>query len=179
MKITNSVSVRLDSRRLKIGEQVLLSGVVYTARDQAHKRLVGAIKNGKRLPIDLKGAIIYYCGPTKAPKGKAIGSAGPTTSSRMDIFTPVLLKAGLKGMIGKGRRSPEVIKAIKKYKAIYFLAIGGAGALLSQHIEEAWPVAYYDLGPEAIYKLIVKDFPVIVGIDCKGNDIYTCLLASA
>lgn len=157
---------------LKFGNKLFLTGVIYTARDQAHKRLVEAIRKNKRLPIDLRGAIIYYCGPTKTPKGKIIGSSGPTTSSRMDEFTPTLLKAGLKGMIGKGSRSKEVIAAIKKYKGIYFLTYAGCGALLSKYIKKARVVAYADLGPEAIYKLEVKDFPLIVGIDAQGNDIY-------
>ena len=158
--------------KLKAGDEVSLSGVIYTARDQAHKRLVEAIKAGRKLPIDLKGQMIYYCGPTKTPRGKAIGSCGPTTAARMDNFTPLLLKAGLKGMIGKGSRSPEVIRAIKKYRGVYFLAYAGCGALLTKYVKKAEPVAYKDLGPEAIYKLEVKSFPLIVGIDAKGNNIY-------
>lgn len=157
---------------LNAGEEVLLNGTVYTARDQAHKRLVEAIKAGKKLPFDLKGQIIYYCGPTLARKGKVIGSAGPTTASRMDAFTPSLLKAGIKGMIGKGARSEEVIEAIKKLKAVYFLTYAGCGALLHKHIKKAKVIAYKDLGPEAILKLEVNDFPLIVGIDARGNDIY-------
>lgn len=150
----------------------MLSGVIFTARDQAHKRLVEAIKNGKKLLLDLRGQIIYYCGPTKTPQGKIIGSCGPTTSARMDDFTPLLLKAGLKGMIGKGNRSREVIKAIKKYKAVYFLTYAGCGALLNGYVKKATVIAYKDLGPEAIYRLEVKDFPLIVGIDAKGRCIY-------
>ena len=157
---------------LKAGDKAIFSGTLYTARDQAHKRLVEAIKKGKKLPIDLKGAVIYYCGPTKTPKGKIIGSCGPTTSSRMDIFTPVLLKSGLKAMIGKGTRSQEVARAIKKHKAVYFLTYAGCGALLAKYVKKNKPVAYKDLGPEAIYKLEVKDFPLIVGIDAKGRNIY-------
>ncbi len=157
--------------RLNAGDMLFLSGIVYTARDQAHKRLVEANKR-KKLPIDLKGQIIYYCGPTKTPKGKIIGSCGPTTSARMDEFTPALLEAGLKGMIGKGVRSKEVIKAIKKYKAVYFLTYAGCGALLSKYVKSAKPVAYKELGPEAIYKLEVKDFPLIVAVDIKGNSVY-------
>ena len=122
--------------------------------------------------MNLRGAIIYYCGPTKTPRAKIIGSCGPTTSSRMDAFTPTLLKAGLLGMIGKGSRSKEVIAAIKKYKAVYFLTYAGCGALLSKYIKKVTPVAYADLGPEAIYKLEVKDFPLIVGIDITGRSIY-------
>ncbi|MDD5166608.1 MAG: FumA C-terminus/TtdB family hydratase beta subunit [Candidatus Omnitrophica bacterium] len=157
---------------LRSGDEIRLSGVIYTARDQAHKRLVEAIKKRKKLPFKLEGAIIYYCGPTAAPKGKAIGSCGPTTSRRMDEFTPLLLKAGLKGMIGKGNRSKEVISAIKKYKAVYFLAYAGCGALISKYVKKAVPVAYRDLGPEAILKLEVKNFPLIVGIDSRGRNIY-------
>jgi len=157
---------------LKAGERILLRGTIYTARDQAHKRLTEAIRKGKKLPFNLKGAVIYYCGPTKTPKGKIIGSCGPTTSSRMDEFTPVLLKAGLKGMIGKGGRSKEVIAAIKRYKAVYFLTYAGCGALLSKYVKKVTPVAYRDLGPEAILKLEVKDFPLIVGVDAKGRSAY-------
>jgi fumarate hydratase subunit beta len=155
-----------------VGQEVLYSGILYTARDQAHKRLVEAIKKGKKLPVDLKGQIFYYCGPTKTPKGKTIGSCGPTTAGRMDEFTPVLLKAGLKGMIGKGSRSKEVIQAIKKYKAVYFLTYAGCGALLSHNVWQKRLVAYPDLGPEAIYELKVKNFPLIVGIDSRGKNIY-------
>ncbi|MFH1202087.1 MAG: FumA C-terminus/TtdB family hydratase beta subunit [Candidatus Omnitrophota bacterium] len=160
-------------KNLKCGQEVLLSGIIYTARDQAHKRILEAIKAGKKLPLDLRDQIIYYCGPTKTPKGKIVGSCGPTTSSRMDEFTPVLLKTGLKGMIGKGCRLKEVIAAIKKYKAIYFLTYAGCGALLNRYVKKAGIIAYKDLGPEAIYRLEVEDFPLIVGIDVYGNDIYT------
>jgi len=171
----NRISTPLEENQvqeLKSGEEVLFSGIIYTARDQAHKRLIEAIKKGEKLPVGLKGKIIYYCGPTQTPKGKIIGSCGPTTSSRMDEFTPALLKAGLKGMIGKGSRSKEVIAAIKKYQAVYFLTYAGCGALLSGYVLSAKPLAYKDLGPEAIYKLEVKDFPLIVGIDSKGKSIY-------
>ena len=157
---------------LKVGDRFFYSGVLYTARDQAHKRLVDSIKKNRKLPVNLKGAMIYYCGPTKTPRGKIIGSCGPTTSSRMDEFTPMLLKAGIKAMIGKGSRSKEVIAVIKKYKAIYFLTYAGCGALLTKYVKKVTPVAYKDLGPEAILKLEVKDFPLIVGIDSKGNNIY-------
>jgi len=163
---------KTDIEKLKTGDALWLSGIIYTARDQAHLRLVEAIKKNKRLPLDLKGQIIYYCGPTKTPKGKVIGACGPTTSSRMDEFTPALLKAGLLGMIGKGRRSQGVIAAIKKYKAVYFLTYAGCGALLSKYVKKATCMAYKDLGPETIFKLEVKDFPVIVGIDAKGRSIY-------
>lgn len=157
---------------LKIGDEVYLTGTIFTARDVAHKRLVDLIKKGRHIPIKLKGAVIYYAGPTPPPPRKAIGSCGPTTSSRMDAFTPSLLQLGLKGMIGKGDRSGEVRKAIKKYKAVYFLATGGIGALLSTKVKAATPILYKDLGPEAIFKLEVKDFPLIVGIDSKGRDVY-------
>ncbi len=151
---------------------ILLKGIIYTARDQAHKRLVEAIKKKQKLPLNLNGAIIYYCGPTKTPRGKVIGSCGPTTSSRMDEFTPALMKNGLLGMIGKGARAKEVIAAIKKYKAVYFLTYAGCAALLSKYVKKAKPVAYKNLGPEAIYKLEVKNFPLIVGVDSQGRSIY-------
>ncbi len=158
---------------LKAGDEVLLSGKVLTARDQAHKRIVEALGKGMRLPVDIRGRVIYYCGPTKTKPGKAIGSCGPTTASRMDRMTVPLLKAGLKGMIGKGRRSDEVRRAIRKYGAVYFLATGGAGALLSQKVASARLVCYADLGPEAVVEMTVKDFPLIVGIDAKGTDIFS------
>ena len=157
--------------KLKAGESIAFSGVIYTARDQAHKRLIAIIKKGQRLPFDLKGQIIYYCGPAKTPQGKIIGSCGPTTSARMDEFTPALLKAGLKGMIGKGKRSEQVRLAIKKYRAVYFLTYAGCAALLAGYVKKATPVAYRDLGPEAIYRLEVKDFPLIVAIDSQGKSI--------
>jgi fumarate hydratase subunit beta len=157
---------------LKAGDMVLLSGVVYTARDAAHKRLAELIRKGKKLPIPVRGQALYYTGPTPAPKGRAIGSCGPTTSSRMDEFTPILLKAGLKAMIGKGNRSAEVAKAIRKYKAVYFLALAGCGALLSRYVKKAEVIAYKDLGTEAIRRLEIRDFPVIVGVDSKGTNIF-------
>ena len=150
-------------KTLKQGEIVLLSGPVLTARDAAHKRLRDALKEGKKIPVVLKGETIYYVGPSPHRKGEVIGSCGPTTSSRMDPFTPLLLKHGLIGMIGKGERSKEVNLAIKKHKAVYFITIGGAGAYLSGKVKSAKVVAYKDLGPEAIYRLEVRDFPVIVG----------------
>ncbi|MBU4252054.1 MAG: FumA C-terminus/TtdB family hydratase beta subunit [Candidatus Omnitrophica bacterium] len=159
-------------KSLKAGQEVCLTGIIYTARDQAHKRLLELIKKGKRLPLDLKGAIIYYCGPAKTPKGKIIGSCGPTTSSRMDEFTPFLLAKGLKGMIGKGSRSQEVKEAIKKHKGIYFITYAGCGALLSKYVRSVKTVAYGDLGPEAILKLEVENFPLIVAIDVNGGCIY-------
>jgi len=151
-----------DIKDLKIGQEALLSGTVHTARDQAHKRLVELLKNKKRLPVDLKKAVIYYCGPTKTRPGAVIGSCGPTTSARMDVFAPILIKAGLRGMIGKGNRSRETAGVIKKYKAVYFITVGGAGAYLSKMVKKAKVIAFRDLGPEAIYKLEVRDFPVIV-----------------
>jgi len=156
---------------LRAGEQVFFSGTMYTARDQAHARLVTALKKSKKLPLDLKGRVIYYCGPTKTPKGGVIGSCGPTTSSRMDSFTPVLLKAGLAAMIGKGRRSQEVAQAIRKYGAVYFVTYAGCGALLSTCVKKARAVAFKDLGPEAIVALEVENFPLIVGIDSRGERI--------
>ncbi len=158
--------------KLKTGDKVLFSGTLFTARDQAHKRLVEYIKYGKKLPINLKGALIYYCGPTKTLPGKVIGSCGPTTSSRMDQFSPALIKAGVSGMIGKGSRSKEVIEAIKKYKAIYFVTYAGCGALLSKYVKRSKVVGFSDLGPEAIRELEVEDFPLIVAVDTRGRSIY-------
>ena len=172
MKILNTPLTRGQIQNLTAGDEIMLSGVIYTARDQAHKRLVRDIGKGKELPFVINSAIVYYCGPTKAPKGKIIGSCGPTTSSRMDEFTLPLLKKGLKGMIGKGRRSKEVIAAIKKYKAVYFLAPAGCGALLAKFVKRASVIAYRDLGPEKVLRLEVKDFPLIVGIDSMGGSIY-------
>ena len=151
-------------KTIKQGEMVLLSGPVLTARDAAHKRLRDALKEGKKIPIALKGETVYYVGPTLHRKGEVIGSCGPTTSSRMDPFTPLLLKHGLIGMIGKGERSKEVNLAIKKHKAVYFITIGGAGAYLSEKVKSAKVVAYKDLGPEAIYRLEIKDFPAITEV---------------
>ncbi len=161
-----------DIADLKAGEQVFLSGVIYTGRDAAHKRITETLDKGEKLPIDISGQVIYYVGPTPARPGQVIGSAGPTTSSRMDLYTPRLLEAGLKGMIGKGKRSPEVKEDIKKHRAVYFAASGGAGALLSKRIKKAEVVAYEDLGPEAIFRLEVEDFPVVVINDIYGNDLY-------
>jgi len=161
----------MNLQNLKAGDDILFSGTIFTARDQAHKKLSEALKKKQKLPIDIRGKIIYYCGPTQTPKGKVMGSCGPTTSSRMDEFTPLLLQAGLKGMIGKGARSEEVIKAIKKYKAVYFITFAGCGALLSKFVIKKELVAFKDLGPEAIYKLEVKDFPLIVAVDAQGRSI--------
>ena len=170
-KITNLNSKEVI-KGLKIGQEVLFSGIFYMMRDQAHKRILEQIKKQQKLPFDLNGQIIYYCGPTKTPGRKVIGSCGPTTSSRMDKFTPLLLKRGIKGMIGKGARSKEVINAIRKNKAVYFLAPSGCGALLAQKVKKAKVIAYSDLGPEAVRRCEVVDFPLIVGIDSKGRDIY-------
>ena len=161
-----------DARSLKSGDYVYLTGTIYTARDAAHKRMYETLLDGKELPVDVSGQFIYYLGPTPAREGQVIGSAGPTTSSRMDKYTPMMLDQGLKGMIGKGKRSPEVIESIKKNDAVYFAAVGGAGALLSKCIKEAEVIAYDDLGTEAIRKLTVKDFPAIVVIDAEGNNLY-------
>jgi len=169
-KIINLPLNEKDIMALKTGDEVLLNGYVYTARDQTHFRLVKALAE-KKMPIDLKGQVIYYSGPTPTCPGKVIGSCGPTTSSRMDLFTPHLLKAGLKGMMGKGSRSEDVRRAIKKNKAVYFVTIAGAGAYLSKKVVEAGPVLYKDLGAEAVYKLKLKDFPAIVGIDSMGKEI--------
>ena len=159
-------------RSLRAGNEVLISGVVYSGRDQAHKRLCELMDAGGQLPIELTGAVIYYVGPTPAAEGRAIGSAGPTTSSRMDAFSPKLIAAGLKGMIGKGYRGDEVRDALKEYGAVHFATIGGAGALLSNHIVESEIVAYEDLGTEAIRRMVFKDFPAVVAYDCYGNTVY-------
>ncbi len=161
-----------DLESLKAGDAVLLSGTIYTARDAAHKRIAELIQEGKELPIDLQNASIYYVGPTPNKEGQVIGSAGPTTSSRMDAYTPLLLDRGLKVMIGKGKRSNQVKESMIQNKAIYFVACGGAGALLSHAIIKSEVIAFEDLLSEAIRKLEVKDFPCFVGIDISGNDIY-------
>ncbi len=161
-----------DIAPLKSGDRVTISGVLYTARDAAHHRLLKLIEAGKELPIPIKDQIIYYVGPSPAPPGRVIGAAGPTTSYRMDPYTPSLLKLGLRGMIGKGKRSKEVKEAMVKYKAIYMAAIGGAGALMARAIKEVRVLAYEDLGPEAIRELKVERLPVIVVNDIQGNDLY-------
>ena len=171
MKITAPLS-REDARKLKAGDSCLISGVIYTARDAAHKRLCELVAEGKDLPMDVKDAIIYFVGPTPAKEGQAIGSAGPTTSYRMDAYSPTLVREGLTGMIGKGKRGPEVVAAMKECGAVYFGAIGGCGALLSKCIKKAEIVAYEDLGAEAIRRLEVEDFPAIVIIDSEGNNLY-------
>lgn len=163
---------REDARKLKAGDSCLISGTIYTARDAAHKRLCELIDSQKPLPLDIKDSIIYFVGPTPAKPNEAIGSAGPTTSYRMDAYSPSLIEKGLTGMIGKGKRGPEVIEAMKQHGAVYFGAIGGCGALLSKCIKKAEVIAYEDLGAEAIRKLYVEDFPVIVVIDSEGNNLY-------
>ncbi|MDD5673945.1 MAG: Fe-S-containing hydro-lyase [Chitinivibrionales bacterium] len=158
---------------LHAGDEVELSGTIYTARDAAHRRLYDLLQQGSPLPVDLKNQVLYYVGPAPARPGKPIGSAGPTTSARMDPFTPALLeKTGLRAMIGKGERSPTVIAAIKQYGAVYFAAIGGAGALIAQCIKKCDAVCYEDLGPEAIFRLTVEKFPLIVAIDGMGRSLY-------
>lgn len=157
---------------LKSGDEVLISGTIYTARDAAHKKLIDSINSGESLPFDIKNAIIYYVGPSPKKLGDVIGSAGPTTSYRMDAYTPTLLDLGLKGMIGKGSRNKNVVESIKKNHAVYFAAIGGAGALISSTIKSSEVIAYEELGPEAVHKLTVEDFPAIVVLDSSGNDLY-------
>jgi fumarate hydratase subunit beta len=171
IRLTTPLS-EADVEKLGAGDRVLISGAIYTGRDAAHKRLIDLLKEGKNLPFDLQGQIIYYVGPTPAKPGQAFGSAGPTTSYRMDAYAPSLIERGLKGMIGKGMRSDNVKEAMKKYKAVYFAATGGAGALLGKKVKKAELVAYEDLGTEAIRKLEVEDFPVIVVNDVRGNDLY-------
>ncbi len=161
-----------DVAKLEIGDVVLLTGTIYTARDAAHKRLVESLDKGEDLPFDLKGALIYYVGPSPAPPGRPIGAAGPTTSYRMDSYAPRLHSLGLKATIGKGKRSDEVKAALRKYTAVYFGATGGAGALLSQRIKAARVIAYEDLGPEAIRELTVEDFPLLVINDARGGELY-------
>lgn len=176
MKLTTPLNTD-KIERLKIGNLVYITGTIYTARDAAHKKLSDLIKKGKKIPIPLSGQVIYYTGPTPAKPGKIIGSAGPTSSYRMDPYTPLLLSKGIKAVIGKGPRSEKVIEALKKYKAVYLAAIGGAGALTSKYIESCKLIAYPKLGPEAIYCLKVKDFPAIVINDICGRDLYKKVLS--
>ena len=171
-KIITTPLTREKIRELKSGESVYITGTIYTARDAAHKRLCELVAQGKELPMEIQDAIIYFVGPTPAKPGQAIGSAGPTTSYRMDAYSPTLISIGQTGMIGKGKRNEEVINAMKEHGAIYFGAIGGCGALLSKCIKKAEIVAYEDLGAEAIRKLEVEDFPVVVIIDSEGNNLY-------
>ena len=171
VKITVPMSKEV-ARSLKAGDSCLISGVIYTARDAAHKRLCELVAAGKELPFDVKDSIIYFVSPTPAKPGQAIGSAGPTTSYRMDAYSPTMIACGQTGMIGKGKRGPEVVAAMKEHGAVYFGAIGGCGALLSKCIKKAEVVAYEDLGAEAIRRLEVEDFPAIVIIDSEGNNLY-------
>ena len=171
-KIINTPLTEEVLKDLKAGDRVLLNGIIYTGRDAAHKRLAELIEKGQELPMDIKNQTIYYVGPCPAKPGQVIGSAGPTTSGRMDAYAPLLMEHGLKGMIGKGLRSKEVVDSIIKNNAVYFAAIGGAGALLAEAIKEAEVIEFPDLGAEAIYKLRVENFPVTVIIDNKGNDLY-------
>lgn len=164
--------VKETIRELKVGDMVFLDGIIFTARDAAHQRMYDTLQKGDKLPFDVRDNIIYYMGPSPARPGQVIGSAGPTTATRMDKYTPALLNIGLKGMIGKGKRSSEVKDAIIQNEAVYFAAIGGAGALLSKAIISSEVIAYEDLGTEAIRKLEVKDFPVIVVVDATGDDLY-------
>ena len=163
---------REDVKKLKAGDSCLITGVIYTARDTAHKRLCELIERGEEFPFDIKNSIIYFVGPTPEKPGQAIGSCGPTTSYRMDAYSPELIKKGQTGMIGKGKRGPAVVDAMKEYGAVYFGAIGGCGALLSRCVKKAEVIAYDDLGAEAIRRLEVEDFPVIVVIDSEGNNLY-------
>lgn len=166
-------------KELRAGDYVWISGTIYTARDAAHKRMQEALDAGRKLPLDWKDNIIYYMGPSPAREGRVIGSAGPTTASRMDLYAPKLLDMGLGGMIGKGKRSPEVLEAIVRNEAVYFAAVGGAGALLSRQIKQSEVVAYEDLGTEAIRRLKVEDFPVVVVVDSKGNNLYEMVSQNA
>ena len=163
---------REDARKLKAGDSCLISGVIYTARDAAHKRLCELVAQGKELPMEIRDAVIYFVGPTPAKEGQVIGSAGPTTSYRMDAYSPTLIAQGQTGMIGKGKRNDQVIAAMKEHGAVYFGAIGGCGALLAKCIKKAEIVAYEDLGAEAIRRLEVEDFPAVVIIDSRGNNLY-------
>lgn len=162
--------LRKMAKTLKAGDRVLLSGTVYTSRDAAHKRIVASLEKGEKLPYDLKDAVIYYVGPTPAPENLPIGSCGPTTSSRMDVFSPLLLDNGLVAMIGKGPRNEEVCRAVERNNAVYFCAVGGAGALLAKSVKKCEVIAYDDLGCESVKKMEIENLPVIVAIDCnKGN----------
>lgn len=161
-----------DILELKAGDQVRLTGTIYTARDKTHQRMVGDLSQGKPLPFKIDHQVIFYAGPAPTPPGRIIGSIGPTTSERMDVFTPVLLEHGLKGMIGKGDRGDDVKKAIKERRAVYFVTVGGAAAYLSNHVKKSEVLAYEELGTEAVHQLYVEDFPLVVAIDSSGRDIF-------
>jgi len=171
MNITSIIEEEIIEK-LTVGTRVTISGVIYTARDAAHHRIIQALEKGEKLPLDLKGQTLYYMGPSPARAGQVIGSAGPTTSSRMDKYTPKLLAAGVKATIGKGSRSPEVREAIKKHKAVYLVTTGGAGALLAKTIKQVEIIAYEELGTEAIMRLTVENFPAIVANDIYGEDLF-------
>lgn len=171
MNITSPISAQVIEE-LTAGTSVLISGVIYTARDAAHQRLVRALDNGEKPPFELEGQTLYYMGPSPAPPGKVIGAAGPTTSRRMDAYTPRLLAAGVKAMIGKGSRSAEVKEAIKKHKAVYLATTGGAGALLAKSVRQIETIAYEELGPEAVMRLTVENFPAVVANDIYGEDLF-------
>lgn len=168
----NTADINDWVKTLNAGDRVLLSGTVYTARDAAHKKIAAMIKNGEKLPFDLNGSVVYYAGPTPAKEGLVIGSIGPTTSSRMDCFSPLMISLGQKAMIGKGLRNSEVVNTMKKYGAVYFAAVGGAGALYSECIKECEVIAFEELGCESVKKLYVDNFPLITAIDSKGNSLY-------
>ncbi len=173
--MTKNITLPLTEEKAKslhAGDSVLLTGYVYTSRDAGHKRMCEALERGEELPFDPQDATIYYVGPSPAKPGQVIGSAGPTTSGRMDAYAPTMMSVGARGMIGKGARTDEVVEAMKKYSGVYFGAIGGAGALLAKHIKSAELIDYEDLGAEALRKLYVEDFPVVVIIDCEGNNLY-------
>lgn len=171
LKLTTPLSGEAVEK-ITAGQTCLLSGTVYTARDAAHKQLAALLAESKPLPLDLPGQVIYYVGPCPAPPGRVIGSAGPTTSARMDVYTPALLAAGVRGLIGKGDRSGKVVAALKQHRAVYFAAVGGAGALIARHILQAEVIAFSDLGPEAIHRLEVRDMPLVAVIDIRGNNYY-------
>lgn len=172
VRYINTDDIRSEALKVTAGDEVYLSGTVYTARDAAHKKLRAMIENGEKLPFDLDGAVIYYAGPTPERPGAVIGSCGPTTSSRMDVFTPLMMDNGLAGMIGKGPRSESVVEAIKRNKGVYFCAIGGAGALAAMSVKELEVIAFEELGCESVKKLRVENFPLLCAIDCKGNNIF-------
>lgn len=170
--ILNTSELKDKAKILNAGDRVVLSGIVYTSRDAAHKRIVSLIKEGEKLPFELDGACIYYAGPTPAPEGLPIGSCGPTTSGRMDPFAPLLLDNGLTAMIGKGGRSESVVEAIKRNNAVYLCAIGGAGALAAKCVEKCEEIAFFDLGCESVKRIVLNSFPLIVGVDCHGGSMF-------